>query len=89
MKINYLIGALIALPFVPPVAALLAVLFVLVCVSDRQFDEKIEALGAATTPTEQAQAAASVVSNGCTWVVILAAVSFGGAFALMAMEVGR
>ena len=89
MKTNYLIGAAITLPFVPPVAALLAVLFVLACVSDRQFDEKIEALETATTPTEQAQAAAGVVGNGCTWIVILAVVSFGGAFALMAMEVGR
>jgi len=89
MKINYLIGALIALPFVPPVAALLAILFVLALIGDRQFDEKIEALETATTPTEQAVAVASVVGNGCTWMVILAVVSFGGAFALMAMGVGR
>jgi|GEM_PF-3031931 len=89
MKINYLIGAVIAFPFVPPIAALLAGLFVLALISDRQFDEKIEQLETASTPTEQAQAAAGVVGNGCTWVVILAVVSFGGAFALMAMEVGR
>jgi len=89
MKFNYLIGAVISLPFVPPVAALLAGLFVLALISDRQFDEKIEQLEAASTPTEQAVAVASVVGNGCVWVVILAVVSFGGAFALMSMEVGR
>ena len=89
MKFNYLIGAVIALPFAPPVSALLAILFVLALISDRQFDKKIEVLETATTPTEQAVAAASVVGNGCTWMVILAVVSFGGAFALMAMGVGR
>ena len=85
---NYLVGAIITAPFVPPVAALFAILFVLALISDHQFDERIEALEQATEPTEQTAAAGAVVTNGCSWIVVLAVVSFGGAFLLMTMGVG-
>ena len=87
-SLNYLIGALLTAPFVAPVAILFAVLFVLALISDRQFDERVEALEAATEAEEQASAVVSVVSNGCSWIVVLALVSFGGTFLLMMVGVG-
>ena len=82
MKINYLIGAIITLPFAPPISLLLFALFVLALISGKQFEERVIIMEAATTPIEQTVAAVNVAGNGCIWIVV----SFGGAFVLMMVE---